>query len=313
MKLKKVVKAVLKKKKKKDKHELRVVSQRKMNTIFIGILTLTTILPCLYFGLGIYSSLTKKDTAVKLKQVSDVDYRLQMFLDSYVWNYFTFPDNSKEQQEQDKKLEEFYNFKPEENSQGQIKTVMYPDSSRLQSIKGNVATYRVTYKVGKGDNTQTVTVNFCMQYGGKNGKYYITSLPWFEAVQDFKDGKADKHSQELKFSAKDNLSESNHDKLDDFIKLFFDNYTTSQKNLDLISNGLKAIKGATYKSLDYSYYKKHKDGKVTAYVQVTFEIAGVTHSENFTFELSKKGDSFFVDKLKHTIPVDYAKGSKNGR
>ncbi|WP_227703032.1 hypothetical protein [Streptococcus mutans] len=56
LKLKKVVRIVLKKKRKKDKHELRVVSQRKMNTIFVGILTLTTVLPCLYFGLSVYGN-----------------------------------------------------------------------------------------------------------------------------------------------------------------------------------------------------------------------------------------------------------------
>ena len=43
-----------------------------------------------------------------------------------------------------------------------------------------------------------------------------------------------------------------------------------------------------------------------AYVQVTFEVAGSTHAENFTLTLSEKGKSYYVEKVSHTIPANYA-------
>jgi len=57
----------------------------------------------------------------------------------------------------------------------------------------------------------------------------------------------------------------------------------------LISKDIKSIGGATFKSLVYSYFKE-KDGKILSYVQATFEVAGTTHSENFSFELREDKD-----------------------
>lgn len=309
LKIRKPSKKKLRKKEVKQKHEMKVVSQRKMNLIFIGGLAIFFGLATLSIGLNIYGQTHRKAVTAKVS-TTDVDYRLQMFLDGYVNDYFTWPSDSEGQEEQTDKLNDYYNFVPTEKSQGQVKTEMSLDSARLQSVKGNVATYRVTYKVG-GDDAKTVTVDFSVPFAGSNGKYYVTALPWYEAVGDFKDSKADEKSKALELSGKDDLSESRRDKLDSFMKLFFDDYTTSQKNLNLISKGLKTINGATYKSLDYSYYKVHKNGSISAYVQVTFEISGVTHSENFSFELSKKGDSYFVNKMSHTIPVGYDKDSQS--
>lgn len=94
--------------------------------------------------------------------------------------------------------------------------------------------------------------------------------------------------------------------LDSFLNLFFTNYTTNQENLDLLAKDISALENTTYKSLDYSYYKS--DGKkVMAFAQVTFEIAGNTHSENFTLSLQPKDESYFVQSLKHTIPKNYTK------
>ncbi|WP_019781639.1 conjugal transfer protein [Streptococcus sobrinus] len=310
LKIRKPSKKKLRKKEVKQKHKMKVVSQRKMNLIFIGGLAIFFGLATLSIGLNIYGQTHRKAVTAKVS-TTDVDYRLQMFLDGYVNDYFTWPSDSEGQEEQIDKLNDYYNFVPTEKSQGQIKTTMSLDSARMQSVKNNVATYRVTYKVGDGDSAKTVTIDFSIPFAGSSGKYYVTGLPWYEAVGDFKDGKADKKSTELQLSQKDDLSESERNNYDSFMKLFFDDYTTSQKNLNLISKGLKTINGATYKSLDYSYYKVHKNGSISAYVQVTFEISGVTHSENFSFELSKKGDSYFVNKMSHTIPVGYDKDSQS--
>ena len=68
--------------------------------------------------------------------------------------------------------------------------------------------------------------------------------------------------------------------------------------MDIIAN-------TTFKTIDYTYLKK--DGQnLIAYVQATFEVVGTTHSENFTFTLSEKEKTYYVTKLEHTIPLNYA-------
>ena len=124
-------------------------------------------------------------------------------------------------------------------------------------------------------------------------------------MESFKATEVDKKNV-LNLTATDEVVEEEQEKLDNFIKLFFNNYTTSQDNLNAVAKDVRAISGAVFKTLDYAYYKK--DGKkVTAYIQATIEIAGTTHSENFTFELEEKADSFFITKMEHGIPKDYAK------
>ena len=68
---------------------------------------------------------------------------------------------------------------------------------------------------------------------------------------------------------------------------------------------------STLKSLDYTYFKE-KDGKILAYAQITLDVAGTTHSENFSFELREDKDSYFVEKMDHTIPLGYNKKEEKG-
>lgn len=94
-------------------------------------------------------------------------------------------------------------------------------------------------------------------------------------------------------------------KVEKFLKVFFTNYTTNQDNLNLIAKDVDIIANTTFKTIDYTYLKK--DGKnIIAYVQATFEVGGTTHSENFTFTLSEKEKTYYVTKLEHTIPLNYA-------
>ena len=78
-----------------------------------------------------------------------------------------------------------------------------------------------------------------------------------------------------------------------------------QDNLNLIAKDVDIIANTTFKTIDYTYLKK--DGQnLIAYVQATFEVGGTTHSENFTFTLSEKEKTYYVTKLEHTIPLNYA-------
>lgn len=238
----------------------------------------------------------------------EIDRRLEQFLDSYVSYYFTYKAGEKDSEENAKRLSEFYGTPPSVKNQGQSKQDMSIVSGRLLMAKDGVAVYAVTYDTKVDNKVQRVSIEFSIPYVEKDGRYYVDGLPWFAPVTDFKSQEIDKEKQ-LILTANDGLSENDRKDLVAFIELFFKNYTSSQSNLDLISKNIKTIGGATVKSIDYTYFVKGSD-KTLAYVQVTFDVLGTSHSENFSFELRKDKDSYFVDKMEHQIPFDYAKKDK---
>ena len=304
---------VLKKVGKKQKHQMRQISSRKMTTIFLSGLIGFGLLATTAIGLNVYGQLTGNQKPKVEKVTSDkVDYRLEQFLDGYVNAYFTYSMDNQSQKKQLDELNSYYDYVPSEQNQGQLRQETSLLSSYLQEIKDNVAVYEVVYKSGSGDSAENIKVGFNVPFGGKDGKYYVSGLPWYSAVTNLKKSSSD--DKELVLSSQTTeLSNSDKKKLNDFMDLFFKNYTTSQKNLDLIADGVTTINGAIYKSTDWAYYKIHKDGSVDAYVQATFEIKGITHSENFSFKLAKKNDSYFVKELTHEIPADYAKVKKEDK
>ena len=171
-----------------------------------------------------------------------------------------------------------------------------------------MATYEVHYKqtVKNGDKTEEkeLVTGFNIPYAKTKTGYYVTGLPWFSSLST---NQADKKSTdtEVKLNQSDRISEKAKKKLDKFLNVFFTNYTTDQDNLDLVAHNVTVVKNATFKTLDFSYYKA-TDKTIMAYVQVTFEVAGSTHAENFTLTLSEKGKSYYVENVSHTIPANYA-------
>ena len=236
-----------------------------------------------------------------------VDNSLQYYLNSYVSAYFYLPSEADKQQAQVDYLNDFYNFTPDVKAQGQVRNPSELLSAQLISVNSDTATYRVRYKEtirhDKDTEEKEVTTAFNIPFGEKSGKYYIAGLPWFSSLQSDQAGGFDDEEQ-LELSSNDSFSEKKRDQLKKFLTIFFTNYTTNQDNLNLISKNVDMVANTTFKTIDYTYFKK--DGKETiAYVQATFEVAGSTHSENFTFTLSQKEDSYYVEKLEHTIPLNY--------
>lgn len=236
-----------------------------------------------------------------------IDNRLQYYLNDFVSCYFTIPEDIEGQEAQAEKLLTFYVTEPDILSQGQTKTPSELDWSRLLQVKDNVATYEVHYiqKVKEGDNTveKALITAFNIPYAKTDESYYVSGLPWFSTLTD---NQADKVETSLNLGNDDHIPTKTKDKLDKFLELFFTNYTTDQDNLDLVADGVLMLENTTFKSLDYTYYKENKE-TIIAFVQVTFEVAGTTHAENFTLTLSQKGKSYYVTQLVHTIPTDYAK------
>lgn len=283
------------------------INQRTANLIFWGgtmaLVGLAVATVVVTFTRQVVPSKPVVQVVEKSDKGYQADNRLELFLNGYVSAYFNYSGEEALQKEEIEKLNSYYNVIPEVRSQGQMRQPTTLISSRVQEIKKNVAIYRVSYETG-ADKTR-ITVNFSIPYGENKTGFYVSGLPYFEPVGSFKATDVDTKNV-LNLTATDDVKDEEQEKLDNFIKLFFSNYTTSQDNLNAVAKDVKAISGAVFKTLDYAYYKK--DGKkLIAYVQATIEIAGTTHSENFTFELEEKADSFFVTKLEHFIPIDYAK------
>jgi len=300
-------------KEKQKQVKMKKVSQKRSNQIFLFGLAFFLFLCGLTMFISIKSAVKVNErlsnTAV-VETKKETDRKLEQFLDGYVARYFTYNSQAGSSDDDVSKLNNYYGSVPDVKNQGQLKQEMSVVSARMLTAKDGIAVYRVIYDTKKDDKSQRVGIEFSIPYGEKDGKYYVAGLPWFSPVSDFKADGVEKDSM-VSLIAKDDLEEGKRKKLISFLELFFKNYTTSQANLDLISKDIKSIGGASFKSLDYSYFKE-KDGKILAYVQVTFEVAGTTHSENFSFELREDKDSFFVEKMDHTIPLDYNKKDDEG-
>ena len=298
-------KKFLKKKKDKQKQEVKLVSQKKMNIMFIG-----GFLVIVFLGVGtIVANATNtfipktSEKVVKQVNVQPQDNRLDMFMSEYINAYFNF--DGQNTMDYQSKLNDFYATPPVSKSQGQHITFMELLSYRLDHVEGETAYYRVKYNSGE-QQKQEKTVLFCVPFVQKDGKYYVKSLPHFEAIENLKAKGKEKVAQ---LDAMDGYSESEKKPLMSFLKLFFDNYTSNQDNLDIIAKDVRAMSDMEFKSIDYTYFVKDGD-KIKAYVQATFVIADNTHSEDFTFTLVEKDDSFYVEKLDHVIPSDYVKNKK---
>ena len=251
---------------------------------------------------------TKKTKALPVESSRKYDYQLQYYLNDYVYAYFTLPQEVEKQEDQIKYLDSFYNFVPDVKSQGQVRNPSELLSAQLITVENNVATYRIKYKetIRRDNNTEEkeIVTGFNIPFDEKDGKYYISGLPWFTTLESSQAGSF-KEEDKLTLTTTDRLSDSVHKKVDKFLTVFFTNYTTNQDNLNLISKDIDVVANTTFKSIDYTYLKKNKKG-LTAYVQATFEVGGTTHSENFTFTLIKKEKTYYVSKLEHTIPLNYA-------
>ena len=236
------------------------------------------------------------------------DYRLQYYLNDFVHAYFTLPQDINKQQEQIKHLNNFYDFTPDIKSQGQVRNTSELVSAQLLTIQDNVASYKVKYKekIGKDKNNETkeYLIGFNIPFGKRGEQYFISGLPWFTSLKTYQAKQFDEN-EKLQLSANDRLTEQEHKEIEKFLTVFFTNYTSNQDNLNLISKNITVVSNTKFKSLDYTYIKK--EGETTlAFVQATFEIGGTSHSENFTFTLTQTDKNYFVSKLEHTIPLNYA-------
>ncbi|MGT2896036.1 conjugal transfer protein [Streptococcus entericus] len=296
----------LKRIKPKQRQEVREVNQKTMNLLFLGGLVAIVGLATLSIIVSLTRSNVPKTVIQEVKKDdSSIDYKLHYYLNDYVKNYFTLSDDNAVQSEQIAYLNSFYDVPPEIRNQGHVRSTTELISAKLLTINEQVATYQVTYATGVGESRKEMTTGFAVPFGEKDDTYFISGLPWHVKLPSIQ-AKKGSSNDSLKLVEDTETDKQTKDSLDSFLKLFFTNYTSNQENLDLIANNLLALEGTIFKNLDYSYYRNN--GKtITAYAQVTFEVAGNTHSENFNLIIEEKDKSYYVQKLSHTITKDYLK------
>lgn len=299
--------------------KLKITNKKTINLAVIGGISFL-----LFVGLsGAVRAITLSNQVSKLEKNVEIlhakkaqgpveekqyDYKLQYYLNDYVYAYFTLPQEGDKQQAQGDYLNSFYNFIPDVKAQGQVRNPSELLYSQLVTVEGKVATYKIKYKetIRRDNNTEEkeIVTGFNIPFDEKDGKYYISDLPWFSAIESSQAGHFSEDDQ-LQLTANDHFSDGQRKKVEKFLKVFFTNYTTNQDNLNLIAKDVDIIANTTFKTIDYTYLKK--DGQnLIAYVQATFEVGGTTHSENFTFTLIEKEKTYYVSKLEHTIPINYA-------
>lgn len=237
-----------------------------------------------------------------------IDKRLEYYLNSYVWTYFTVYEDSDKQVEQEKRLNHFYLKTPDLKAQGQVRYPSEIISAQLLTINDHTATYKVSYKetktIDKKSESTEKTIGFNIPYQKQKRKFYVSGLPWYSALEDSQANTSPSQSF-LELSSSDDFPAKKRRTLNKFLTIFFDNYTSNQDNLNLIAKKVTILPNTKLKTIDYTYFKK-KGQSILAYVQVTFDSEGSTHPENFTLTLEPKGDSFYVNHLEHHIPISYA-------
>ncbi|HEL1604657.1 conjugal transfer protein [Streptococcus suis] len=303
---------ILKSKKKKEV-TVRRFSQKRYNRLFLGGLIVFFSLSCLMIVTNLMKADRKEEPIQQIVADDRKEYRLENYLNNFVYYYFNFSEDGETQSSQIEKLNSFYADGLTLSNQGYLRQPSVLNTYRLLYLDKEKATYLVSYTVtikeeGKETKQEFVT-EFTVPYKEVEGKYYVSDLPYFETVKSSQYETVGE--EEKKKLEPDNvLNEEQNSQLKDFLTLFFTNYVSSQENLNLIANDIPVLAGTRFKSLDWAYLDDSDSNQLKVYAQVTFDTLGTTRSENFSFTIIKKDDGFYVEKMKHGIPEKYKKEEK---
>lgn len=303
---------ILKSKKKKE-ITVRRFSQKRYNWLFLGGLIVFFSLSCLMIVTNLMKANRKEEPIQQIVADDRKEYRLENYLNNFVYYYFNFSEDGETQSSQIEKLNSFYADGLTLSNQGYLRQPSVLNTYRLLYLDKEKATYLVSYTVtiqeeGKEIKQEFVT-EFTVPYKEVEGEYYVSDLPYFETVKSSQYETVGE--EEKKKLEPDNvLNEEQNSQLKDFLTLFFTNYVSSQENLNLIANDIPVLAGTRFKSLDWAYLDDSDSNQLKVYAQVTFDTLGTTRSENFSFTIIKKDDGFYVEKMKHGIPEKYKKEEK---
>lgn len=304
-KKKEEVKQIPKLKSKEKKEVLpRQYNQRAYNRLFVGGLVGFILLSGGAMATNIIRVNAKPQTvevAKEEKEEQSVNYRLQNWSNSFAYYYFNFSSDTQEQMRQLDRLESFYASPLEIKNNSHVRQPSKLNSIKLMEVTDSEVVYLVSYTTNPDTKEKVDTVTeFHIPYRVKNNKFYVSDLPYYSTPEDDQ-LKELENKEVIRLIPSLNVPTEQQEKLDEFLKLFFTNYTTSQENLNLVSKDVKILSGNEFKTLDFTSYVID-DKQVKATVQVTFMSADKnTRSENFTLELKEKGSSYEVVKMTHGI------------
>lgn len=251
----------------------------------------------------------------------------QRFLASFIPLYMNKSNSSEEQSKRNEQLEEYYastiSTEEEGNSVQTLKdqTLYHFKKESGTMIAQYMVHYTVSYPVEKekmvqrkeGKKTisekqrytdqeeadQTVLLNIPLIQ--KDQRFKIIGLPYYTSVPELVAKKVTE--RKVDFSQYKKLSEEEAGGVTAFLKEFYLYYTSGDKKqvTYLMKSPEVAPKGYEISDSEPSVYKDKGGYKVTDTVTLKEKGSKNTHRESFMFDITKKGEVFYIKQFSHEL------------
>lgn len=292
---KKKVKRLKPKKKEKVQLKYRKINQKMANRLLLGFVVGMVGLSALVItSNAIRAVFGSKQVVVQptKRDSRNLSNKVGLFMTDFLNAYF-----SEDSQENRDKLERFYGSGIDIKNPATNLLASRLTGATLIEITDDKATYRVAYAVHVGDDWKNNVGVIVIPYDDKDGKFYVSDLPYF-VDEDSYVAKLSRNVNRLKTQTDDKAFKKEKKYLEAFFKAYVSGDDTQMLPF---SKSVKPVTGYRFKSMDYTYFVK-RGNRVKVAVQVTFEDGlGLSHQENFTLDLSKGNDTFYVEKMAHGI------------
>ncbi|HHF7052319.1 TPA: conjugal transfer protein [Streptococcus mutans] len=289
--------------KKKLDVKVRHFSQRQANRLFlgcvIGVVALSGLVILSNTVHVFFGNKVSKVQVFKDKGTNQFANQVNLFMGDYLDTYF----NRDKDTDLDE-LKKYYGSGIDIKGQESRDIDMKLEHVSLVEIKSSVAVYDINYQIKDGDNWKSVLARINVPYKEKDGRYYVSDLPYYTDQSSYVADTVKGNSKLPTQSEVEGLSNKKLSGLKDYIVAFFKAYTSGDNSqMAPFSGAVSPLKSYEFEELDYAYFIKHKHS-IIAVVQVTFKNEfGVKHQENFTLEVteSKQTSSYYVKSMKHGI------------
>lgn len=297
-----------KKEKRKKNPRLREISNRKVNVIVYGCLTL-------FVSIGLIGSLrviglsnqveTLKNKVIEMNskevkesanEVLDIS-KVQYYIANFIYMYINYDKEKAEERKE--KLQEYYAFDLGVYTDDMV-TNRTLKSQRIVSIEEHSDYDLAIVKVGYEINSESAMFNLAIPFVVKNGLLTIVSPPYRVADNLYQgEGKALEQKQSSDLIK---LSSVEIDSIKEFLAIFFDKYASSDiVDLNLVMKQ-PVLMGVGYQvdriEDSTALFYEGEEGKKVVQVSVVFKDKNNNkHTENFTLQLSQSENGWYVDEF----------------
>lgn len=283
--------------KKKPNLRPRAISQKTANMILAGVLVGFFVLGTANVAVNsvrLAKMAEAKPVVVVDKQSRNISNKVGLFMSDFLSSYFRRGQDVTQSQ-----LDSYYGPDVDIKNTTQASLESKLLSATLIEITDDLATYRVTYEVTRPEGSKTLSRVINIPYAEKDGKFYVSGLPYFTNIENYvAEGLEDSGN-----SLKQQLGASDYESERVYVEAFFKAYTSGDvAQMSPFSKNLTPIDGFQFVSLDYTYFFED-GGHIVALAQVTLvDSVGFPHQENFSLRLTKQASgSYFVEDLKHSL------------